>query len=137
MGSAMSAEKEIAALRAQLAERDAIIAEQAAILSERDLRLAAATLEIEKMRMQLALLRRQQFGRSSERLEGAAAQFELRLEALEEDFAAEEAEHESDSLARPASARRAAIEHRPLPAHLPLTIARSFTSSNPVPRPTA
>lgn len=119
MGSAMSPEEEIAALRAQLAERDAIIAEQAAILNERDLRLAAAALEIEKMRMQLALLRRQQFGRSSEKLEGAAAQFELRLEALEEDFAAEEAEHESDGLARPASARRAAIGHRPLPAHLP------------------
>jgi len=116
----MSPEQEIAALRAALAERDAVIAEQAAILNERDRRLAAAALEIEKMRMQLALLRRQQFGRSSEKLDAAVTQFELRLEALEEDLAADEAEHVSRAPAKPVgAAKRPVTGHRPLPAHLP------------------
>jgi hypothetical protein len=52
---------EIAALRALLAERDAV-------LSERDAELRNATFEIEKLKVQLATLRRDRYGRSSEKL---------------------------------------------------------------------
>lgn len=50
--------------------------------------LAARDLEIETLRMQLARLRRMQFGRSSEKLDRAIAQLELQLEDLEESTAA-------------------------------------------------
>jgi hypothetical protein len=43
-----------ASLRALLAERDAVIAERDAALAERDARLLNASLEIEKLKVQLA-----------------------------------------------------------------------------------
>ncbi|MFG1400244.1 IS66 family transposase, partial [Xanthobacter sp. VTT E-85237] len=52
---------EIAALRALLAERDAVLA-------ERDAELRNATFEIEKLKVQLATLRRDRYGKSSEKL---------------------------------------------------------------------
>src|SRR5208283_2839158 len=57
------------------------------------------TLEIEKLKFQIAKLRRMQFGRSSERINRQIAQLELRLEELEagvaEDAARAEAEAEA------------------------------------------
>jgi len=53
---------------------------------ERDLAYEALkikTLEVEKLKMQLAKLRRMQFGRSSEKLDGQIAQLELAIEELE------------------------------------------------------
>jgi transposase len=98
---------------AALAARDAIIAEHEAALS-------AAARQIEQMRVQLAVLRRQHFGRSSEKIEAAVAQLELRLEGLEEDFAAQAAARpERPAPAEDARPKRAAIGHKPLPAHLP------------------
>jgi transposase len=110
---------ENAALRAQLAARDTIIAEQAAALREQDGRLAAAMLEIERFRSQLAALRRQHYGRSSEKLDAAADQLELHLEGLEEDFAQQDAIRPILSSAKP---RRPVTGHRPLPEHLPREI---------------
>src|ERR1700735_233798 len=56
-------------------------------------------LEIEKLKFQIAKLRRMQFGRSSERIDRQIAQLELRLEELEastaEDAAKAEAEAEA------------------------------------------
>src|SRR5271157_1671211 len=49
----------------------------------------AKTLLIEKLKMQLAVLRRAQFGRSSEKLDSAVEQLELLIDDLEES----EAEH--------------------------------------------
>ncbi len=46
--------------------------------------LGTAAVEIEHLRAQLAALRRQQYGQSSERLDADIAQLELRLEDLEE-----------------------------------------------------
>ena len=54
--------------------------------AERDLAYEALkikTLEVEKLKMQLAKLRRMQFGRSSEKLDGQIAQLELAIEELE------------------------------------------------------
>lgn len=66
----------IAALEALLAERDVALAEAKAELLHRDLL-------IETMRVQLARLRRMQFGASSEKLNAEIAQLELALEELE------------------------------------------------------
>ena len=66
----------IASLEALLAERDASLAEAKAELLHRDLL-------IETMRVQLARLRRMQFGASSEKLSAEIEQLELALEELE------------------------------------------------------
>ncbi len=61
---------EIAALRSLLAERDAA-------LVERDARLLNASLELEKLKVQLAALRRDRYGKSSERLAAEIGQLEM------------------------------------------------------------
>jgi hypothetical protein len=53
------------------------------------------TLEIEKLKFQIAKLRRMQFGRSSERINQQIAQLELRLEALESEAAEDAAKGEA------------------------------------------
>jgi transposase len=79
-----------------------------------------AQAEIAKLRFQLARYRRAEFGRSSEKLERAADQLELAIEALETDQA------ERIAAASPvvAAAIESAVEakrpaRRPLPEHLP------------------
>jgi transposase len=59
--------------------------------------LLAYVLEIEKLRFQLARLRRQKYGSSSERIEREIAQLELRLEELEATKAETEAKSEAAS----------------------------------------
>jgi hypothetical protein len=61
MSEVESLQQENAALRRLLAERDTELAELAGYES----RLKVALLEIEHMKMQLAMLRRQRYGRSS------------------------------------------------------------------------
>lgn len=101
---------ETAALHRTLAERDTAIA-------ERDAQLAASALEIERLWLQLARLRRMRFGRSSERLAADLAQLELRLEYLEEGQAEAEARRAPD----PSGGRRPRRQpvRKPLPPHLP------------------
>lgn len=81
---------EIAQLRRQLIAKDALIAERDEMLAARTAELAAAkngliekTLEAEKLKAQLAKLRREKFGASSEHTERAIEQFELALEETE------------------------------------------------------
>src|SRR3982750_3431835 len=69
-----------AASRAELAEKDLALAA-----------LHAKTLHIEKLRAELAALRRARFGRSSERLDRAIDQLELAIGDLEEGEAEREA----------------------------------------------
>ncbi len=104
-----------------------IVQEQAAALAQRERELSAAragllsgALEIEKLKAELARLRRVQFGRSSEKLDRTIAQLELRLEELESGLAgtappspAGPAE-QTDGGAAPRRPVR-----RPLPDHLP------------------
>ncbi len=73
--------REIAELRALLAEREAELAEARA-------ELTGARLRIEQYKVQLAQLRRMQFGRFSEKLDTQIEQLELMLEDLEESEAA-------------------------------------------------
>ncbi|MCP4381560.1 MAG: IS66 family transposase [Hyphomicrobiales bacterium] len=97
--------------------------------AERDLAYEALkikTLEVEKLKLQVSLLRRQRFGRSSEKLAQAAAQLELAIEEIEASQAAltpvpiepdEAADAGETGDAVPATKRKPA--RRPLPAHLP------------------
>jgi transposase len=75
-------------------------------------------LEIEKLKFQIAKLRRMQFGRSSERISRQIEQLEFRLEELEsgeaEDLARAEAEDQPAPLRE-----RARPKRKPLPDHLP------------------
>src|SRR5512132_2726222 len=67
----------------------ALIAAQAAELASARAGLVAKALEIETLKLQIARLRRQAFGRSSEKLGQVIGQLELSLEELEADQAAE------------------------------------------------
>jgi transposase len=107
-----------AGLQAELARKDIEI-------TARDAEIHAKTLHIEKLKMQLAVLRRARFGRSSEKLDRDIEQLELRIGELEEDAAAGEARVAVDPARDPAAlnpgqsrARKPSVR-RPLPAHLP------------------
>ena len=108
-----------------------IILAQAAEAEAREAELAAAkagllakALEVEKYKLQIARLRRMQFGRSSEKIARTIEQLELRLEELEAETPAA-----SDASAAPgdpsppidqsSSSDRKKSERRALPAHLP------------------
>jgi transposase len=93
---------EIALLRRQLAERDAA--------------LEVANAQIEALTFQLAVLRRRQFGQSSEKLDAEIEQLELRLEDLEESQAEQHVQR-SQPASRPHTPRKPAIR-KPLPSHL-------------------
>jgi len=111
-----SLQAEIAALRDLLAERDARLAELAAS----EARLKAALLEIERIKLQLAVLRRQRYGRASEKLDSEIAQLELQLEDLEENFGEQIAASPKPATLEPApKPRRKPAARKPLPPHLP------------------
>src|SRR5215468_1780503 len=76
------------------------------------------TLEIEKLKFQIAKLRRMQFGRSSERITRQIAQLELQLEELETGDAEDAIKAETANPAAPSSERRKP-KRKPLPEHLP------------------
>ena len=110
-----------ARLRALLAERDAVIAERDAALAERDAHLLSARYEIEKLKVQLAALRHDRYGKSSERLATEIGQLEMLIGDLEEDQAerdAAAAAREPKAKDKPDRPRKPALR-RPLPEHLP------------------
>jgi transposase len=76
------------------------------------------TLEIEKLRFQIAKLRRMQFGRSSEPITRQIAQLELQLEELETGEAEDIAHAEAGTPATPLVERKKP-KRKPLPDHLP------------------
>jgi transposase len=76
------------------------------------------TLEIEKLKFQIAKLRRMQFGRSSERITRQIEQLELRLEELETGEAEAVAKAEAADPVIPIR-ERAKPKRKPLPDHLP------------------
>jgi transposase len=91
-----------------------IIREQQAAIQVVHAELLEVQLTVEKLRFELARLKRQQFGRSSEALDAKIAQLELTLEDLE----ACQAAH-SEPAAPSARASASQPVRRPLPAHLP------------------
>jgi len=83
--------------------------------------LYAKTLHIEKLKMQLALLRRARFGRSSEKLDRDIEQLELLIGDLEEGRAEGGERTETIRPAVSSAARKEPLHpvRLPLPAHLP------------------
>jgi hypothetical protein len=109
--------------RMLVAEREARAAREAELAAAKA-GLVTKALEIEKLKIQIARLRRQQFGRSSEKIDRIIEQLELMLDELEseavsgplviEPFAATaDDEGESGAMRKKSSGRR------PLPDHLP------------------
>jgi transposase len=90
MGNGGDRRARIDELRRQLIAKDVLLAEREEMLAVRTAELAAAkngliakTLEAEKLKAQLARLRRLKFGASSERIERVIEQLELALEEVE------------------------------------------------------
>ena len=104
-----------------------LAAAHAMILAEREARRAAETagaaarltlgIEIERLKLEIARLRRERFGPSSER-SARIEQLELRLEDLEEDAAETTATADAVAVTVEGSARQKPAR-RPLPEHLP------------------
>src|SRR5262245_21910107 len=99
-------------------------------------------LEIEKLKFQLARLRRQRFGSSSERIEREIAQLELKLEELESTKAAAEAKTEAAASATPTTPDQAESQpartkdkkpRRNFPEHLPRTTVLHEPPACPTP----
>jgi len=78
--------------------------------------VVSAGIEIEKLKAQIARLRRLQFGRSSEKLDTTIAQLELLLDDIEEERGEIE---ERDQATVPVTDDRDKPVRRPLPDHLP------------------
>jgi transposase/outer membrane murein-binding lipoprotein Lpp len=83
------------------------------LVAELRSQLLTRALEIDRLKLQIARLRRMQFGRKSERLDGQIEQLECELEELQTDEAAAKAKALRSKVARQPSIRK------PLPAHLP------------------
>ena len=125
MAQALSPEEQISELRRALAERDATIAAHEAEFAEAAIlkaRLTTALLEIEHIKVQLAALRRQRYGQSSERLDRDIAQLEMRLEDFEETLGEQRAAgpQPPETATKPEpKPRQRPPGRQPLPPHLP------------------
>ena len=79
----------------------------------------AKTLLIEKLKMQLAVMQRARFGRSSEKLDRDIEQLELLIGDIEETEAESEARADANKTSAPSSKTRKPSGRAPLPNHLP------------------
>ncbi|MBA3774817.1 MAG: IS66 family transposase [Ramlibacter sp.] len=103
---------DVNALKALLLQRDGEMAQLRNTVSTLEQALSVRGLEIEQLKLQLAKLKRVQFGRKSEKIDRKIEQLETRLE----DLVAEEGANEQQA---PPSAPRRKSERQPLPEHLP------------------
>jgi transposase len=113
-----------AALRSFAAELQTELVRNEIELAANAAEIHAKTLHIEKLKMQLAVLRRARFGRSSEKLDQAIEQLELLIGELETDAAAQDARANAPDPATPPAPKAPARPRQqpvrqPLPAHLP------------------
>lgn len=83
-----------------------------------ELSVQLRTLEIEKLKFQIARLRRMQFGRSSERITRQIEQLEFQLEELETGEAEDSAHAAAEDRPEPIR-QRTKPKRKPLPDHLP------------------
>jgi transposase len=91
-----------------------LVLEQTAALESAKATVISQTLELEKLRFEIACLKRMKYGRSSEQLDAQIGQMQLTLEDLEASL--------SELPARPPSVAKEPPSkpvRRPLPAHLP------------------
>ena len=109
---------EIEELRRQLNAKDALLAERDAELAAAKAGLVAKTLEAEKLKFELARLKRMSFGASSERIEREIEQLELRLEEIEATAAGADMAEALEPVRAPAASPEKK-PRRKLPEHLP------------------
>jgi len=103
---------DIDALKAMIAERDATIAGHDEIIEVLHAQLSARSAEIAHLKLLIAKLRRQQYGRKSEKLDRQIEQLEFRLEELVAD------EGVQDAKPAKTTAERKPAERVTLPDHL-------------------
>ena len=115
-------------LSALPADVRALIASQAATIARQDAELDAHRTLVETLRLQLARLRRMQFGRSSEKLDTEIAQLTLALKELEADTPCPTVPPLADSTAAPGTASARPPARRPLPPHLPRLVVTHETA---------
>jgi transposase len=94
-----------------------LVIEQQAALKQAQEQLHSRQLEIEHLKLQIARLKRLQFGRSSEQLDQQIAQLELKLEELESDTVTDTAQ--CSVMPTAATETVAPKARRVLPDHLP------------------
>ena len=75
--------EQLAASQAAVAARDAVIATRDTEIEQLRGRLCYREAELEKLKFELARLKRMRFGRASEKLDGQIEQLELLIEELE------------------------------------------------------
>jgi transposase len=113
---------DVEVLRALLAAADADLADVRAHLAELKAEAATRKIEIEHLKAQLIKLRRERYGKSSEKLDAQIAQLELVLEDLEEgdgnDDARDAGKATPDQTGHLVKRRKASVR-KPLPDHLP------------------
>ena len=78
---------DIAALKTLVVERSAVLAERSAKLEAAEALLLHQKLELEKLRFEIACLKRIKYGRSSEQLDHQLTQMQLSIEDLEASLA--------------------------------------------------
>jgi len=111
-----------AALATLIAALQGALAEERTARRIAELGLQAKTLEAERLRVQIARLRHERFGRSSERLAGEVEQLELRLDEVLADLAASGGADNADDETASAKAPDEKVRRRgrrPLPENLP------------------
>ncbi len=114
MSKAADLPNDVEALKGILIEREAALAERSAALEAAKALVLSQKLELEKLRFEIACLKRMKYGRSSEQLEAQLTQMQLTLEDLEASLA------EIPEPIRPVPKEPAAKPvRRALPAHLP------------------
>ena len=113
MSKAADLPNDVEALKGILIERDAVLAERSTALETAQALVIAQKLELEKLRFEIACLKRMKFGRSSEQLDHQIMQMQLTLEDLEATLAGTP-EH-----IRPAAKEPHHPVRRALPEHLP------------------
>ena len=114
MPEAADLPNDVEALKGVLIQRDAALAERSAKLEVAEALVLSQKLELEKLRFEIACLKRHKYGRSSEQLDRELTQMQLSIEDLEASLAQ-----------RPVHVRPAVKQaptqpaRRPLPEHLP------------------
>ena len=104
---------DISALKAMIADRDAVIALHGETVAQLHDELSSHRIEIEHLKLFIAKLKRLQFGRKSEKLDRQIEQLELRLEDLQTE------ESDVASAAPATKPVRPKTPRKPLPSHLP------------------
>lgn len=114
MSEAADLPNDVEALKRLILERTAALEAKNAALESAKATLISQTLELEKLRFEIACLKRMKYGRSSEQLDAQISQMQLTLEDLEASLSELPAQVSPVAKEPPAKPAR-----RPLPAHLP------------------